>query len=60
MAAEHPPSAPASRRPRLSDRALTGLVATLLLVLLATLVAGWLTLRSPGLEPVSIPSLSQA
>lgn len=62
MAAELPPTAPPARRTRsrLSDRALTGLVATLLVVLLATLVGGWLTLRSPGLDPVSIPSVSQA
>ena len=62
MAAEVSAPAP-ERRPtrlRLSDRALTALVATLLLVLLATLVGGWLVLRSPGLEPVSIPSVSQA
>ena len=62
MAAEHPAPGPrASRtRPRISDRALTLLLAALLVVLLATLVGGWLTLRSPGLDPVSIPSVSQA
>ena len=61
MAAE----APAGRRrregrPRLSERALTLLVVVLALVLLATVVGGWLTLRSPGLDPVSIPSVGQA
>ncbi|MBP2418337.1 hypothetical protein ACFFOM_16075 [Microlunatus capsulatus] len=50
----------ARTRPRLSDRALTALVAVLLVVLLATLVGGWLTLRSPGLDPVPLPSVSQA
>ena len=29
-------------------------------VLLATVVGGWLTLRSPGVDPVSIPSVGQA
>ena len=60
MAAE----ATADRRrrgwPRLSDRALTWLVAVLLLVLLATVVGGWWTLRSPGLEPVALPAVGQA
>ena len=62
MAAEHPTAGPGRTRtrPGLSDRALTLLVAALLVVLLATLVGGWLTLRSPGLDPVSIPSVSQA
>lgn len=43
-----------------SDRALTLLVAGLLVVLLAAVLVAWLTVRSPGLEPVSIPSASQA
>ncbi len=51
---------PRRARPRISDRALTLLVAALLVVLLATVVGGWLTLRSPGMDPVSIPSVSQA
>jgi uncharacterized membrane protein YccC len=62
LAAEQPVPGPrrARTRPRLSDRALTALVAVLLVVLLATLVGGWLTLRSPGLDPVPLPSVSQA
>ena len=47
-------------RSGLSERSLTLLAAVLLLALLATVVGGWWTLRSPGLEPVSIPSVGQA
>jgi hypothetical protein len=62
LAAEPPDVAgrPRRARPRISDRALTLLVAVLLGVLLATVVGGWWTLRSPGLDPVPIPAVSQA
>ncbi len=61
MAAEAP--AQVQRRQgssRPSERALVLLVAVLVLILVATVVGGWLTLRSPGLAPVSIPSVGQA
>ena len=60
MAAEAPAGGRREGRLRLSERALTMLVAVLLLVLLATVVGGWLTLRSPGLDPAGIPSVGQA
>lgn len=56
MAAE-----PRRRVPRrLSDRALTALVIALLVVLLVVAVGGWRAVRSPGLDPVSVPTVDAA
>jgi hypothetical protein len=45
---------------RVSDRTLTLVLAVLLLVLVLTVLGGWWALRDPRMEPVPMPSASQA
>ena len=42
------------------DKALVGIVAVLALLLLVTVVLGLLAVRSPDMDPVTVPSVASA